>query len=159
MRRSRGHGGALRLPVPDSPEWLPDGRVVESYVLDSLRRTFELHGFAGIETRAVEPLTRPLFRKGETSKEVYLLRRLQEDPEDATAEDLEKQLGLRYDLTVPFARYVAMNRGTLTFPFKRYQMQPVWRADRPQRGRYREFTSATPTWSAPIRCSAKPRLR
>ena len=66
-----------------------------------------------------------------------------------TAEDLEigpravlpkiAEKGLRYDLTVPFARYVAMNRGTLTFPFRRYQMQPVWRADRPQRGRYREF--------------------
>jgi histidyl-tRNA synthetase len=123
------------------PEWLPDGRVVETSVLDSLRRTFELHGFAGIETRAVEPLSQ-LLRKGETSKEVYLLRRLQEDPEDAGSEDPDKQLGLHFDLTVPFARYVLEHAGQLTFPFKRYQIQKVWRGERPQDGRFREFTQA-----------------
>src|SRR3954451_20762573 len=96
---------ARPTPLSGFPEWLPEGRLVEQHVLDVLRRTFELHGFAGIETRAVEPLSQ-LLRKGETSKEVYLLRRLQEDPEDATTDDLDKQLGLHFDLTVPFARYV-----------------------------------------------------
>jgi len=121
------------------PEWLPDGRVVEQHVLDSLRRTFELHGFAGIETRAVEPLSQ-LLRKGETSKEVYLLRRLQEDAEEDT--DPDKQLGLHFDLTVPFARWVLEHAGQLAFPFKRYQIQKVWRGERPQDGRFREFTQA-----------------
>jgi len=119
------------------PEWLPQGRIVEQHVLDVLRRTFELHGFAGIETRAVEPLDQ-LLRKGETSKEVYLLRRLQADP-DAVGKD---QLGLHFDLTVPFARYVLENAGHLAFPFRRYQVQRVWRGERPQDGRFREFTQA-----------------
>lgn len=120
------------------PEWLPPGRAVEQHVLDTLRRTFELHGFAGIETRAVEPLAE-LLRKGETSKEVYVLRRLQE-AEDADRDD--RQLGLHFDLTVPLARYVLEHAGQLTFPFKRYQIQKVWRGERPQDGRFREFTQA-----------------
>ncbi len=126
-------------PLSGFPEWLPDGRVVEQHVLDTLRRTFELHGFAGIETRAVEPLEQ-LLRKGETSKEVYVLRRLQADPEADEAGD--KQLGLHFDLTVPFARYVLENAGKLAFPFKRYQIQKVWRGERPQDGRFREFVQA-----------------
>ncbi|WP_159796896.1 histidine--tRNA ligase [Puerhibacterium puerhi] len=126
-------------PLSGFPEWLPDGRVVEQHVLDTLRRTFELHGFAGIETRAVEPLEQ-LLRKGETSKEVYVLRRLQADPETDEAGD--KQLGLHFDLTVPFARYVLENAGRLAFPFKRYQVQKVWRGERPQDGRFREFVQA-----------------
>ena len=69
---------ARPTPLSGFPEWRPAGRIVETYVLDVLRRTFELHGFAGIETRAVEPLDQ-LLRKGETSKEVYVLRRLQEN--------------------------------------------------------------------------------
>ncbi|WP_278234523.1 histidine--tRNA ligase [Isoptericola sp. AK164] len=132
-------------PLSGFPEWLPDGRVVEQHVLDVLRRTFELHGFAGIETRAVEPLDQ-LLRKGETSKEVYVLRRLQEEGDDAAAGDggarSEKQLGLHFDLTVPFARYVLENAGRLAFPFKRYQIQKVWRGERPQEGRFREFVQA-----------------
>ncbi|UNX53268.1 histidine--tRNA ligase [Georgenia sp. TF02-10] len=122
------------------PEWLPGGRVVENHVLDSLRRTFELHGFASIETRAVEPLSE-LLRKGETSKEVYVLRRLQEEDEDDRT-DPDKQLGLHFDLTVPLARYVLEHAGQLSFPFKRYQIQKVWRGERPQDGRFREFTQA-----------------
>ncbi|WP_425953534.1 histidine--tRNA ligase [Xylanimonas sp. McL0601] len=125
-------------PLSGFPEWLPDGRVVEQHVLGTLRRTFELHGFAGIETRAVEPLEQ-LLRKGETSKEVYVLRRLQADPD---AVDNDKQLGLHFDLTVPFARYVLENAGKLAFPFKRYQIQKVWRGERPQDGRFREFVQA-----------------
>ena len=122
------------------PEWLPAGRVVEQQFIDILRRTFELHGFSGIQTRAVEPLTE-LTRKGETSKEVYLLSRLQADPGEGggPGADPAKQLGLHFDLTVPFARYVVDNAGILHFPFKRYQIQKVWRGERPQEGRFREF--------------------
>ena len=127
---------ARPTPLSGFPEWLPDGRLVEQHVLDVLRRTFELHGFAGIETRAVEPLDQ-LLRKGETSKEVYVLSRLQEEELDRTA-----GLGLHFDLTVPFARYVLENAGHLAFPFRRYQIQKVWRGERPQDGRFREFVQA-----------------
>lgn len=132
---------AMARPTPLSgfPEWLPEGRIVEQHVLDVLRRTFELHGFAGIETRAVEPLDQ-LLRKGETSKEVYVLRRLQEDAQ--ATPDRTGQLGLHFDLTVPFARYVLENAGHLAFPFRRYQIQKVWRGERPQDGRFREFLQA-----------------
>ena len=80
------------------PEWLPSGHIVEQHFVDILRRTFELHGFSGIQTRAVEPLSE-LTKKGETSKEVYLLSRLQADPAESEA-DPRKQLGLHFDLTV-----------------------------------------------------------
>jgi histidyl-tRNA synthetase len=139
---------ARPTPLSGFPEWLPDGRIVEQHVLDTLRRVFELHGFGGIETRAVEPLDQ-LLRKGETSKEVYVLRRLQEEQQgDVVAGSAgkaaggDKQLGLHFDLTVPFARYVLENAGHLAFPFKRYQIQKVWRGERPQDGRFREFTQA-----------------
>ncbi|MGO1594178.1 MAG: ATP phosphoribosyltransferase regulatory subunit, partial [Ancrocorticia sp.] len=122
-------------PLSGFPEWLPDGRIVEQRILDTLRQTFELHGFSGIETRAAEPLDQ-LLRKGETSKEVYLLNRLQ----GGDAHDAE--LGLHFDLTVPLARYVLENKGKLDFPFKRYQIQKVWRGERPQDGRFREFAQA-----------------
>ncbi|PFG43293.1 histidyl-tRNA synthetase [Isoptericola jiangsuensis] len=132
-------------PLSGFPEWLPDGRIVEQHVLDVLRRTFELHGFAGIETRAVEPLDQ-LLRKGETSKEVYVLRRLHDETDDAagaaSSDRGDKQLGLHFDLTVPFARYVLENAGRLAFPFKRFQIQKVWRGERPQDGRFREFAQA-----------------
>jgi len=131
---------ARPTPLSGFPEWLPDDRAVEQHLLDSLRRTFELHGFTGIETRAVEPLDQ-LLRKGETSKEVYVLRRLQADPESGE-DGGDKQLGLHFDLTVPFARYVLENAGRLAFPFKRYQIQKVWRGERPQEGRFREFVQA-----------------
>ena len=125
-------------PLSGFPEWLPAGRVVEQHFIDVLRHVFELHGFSGIQTRAVEPLTE-LTRKGETSKEVYLLSRLQGGPGEAGEADPAKQLGLHFDLTVPFARYVIDNAGILHFPFKRYQIQKVWRGERPQEGRFREF--------------------
>jgi len=82
-----------------------------------------------------------LLRKGETSKEVYVLRRLQEDPASRSGGD-DDALGLHFDLTVPFARFVVENAGKLTFPFRRYQIQKVWRGERPQEGRYREFVQA-----------------
>lgn len=121
------------------PEWLPGAQLVEQHFIDTLRHTFELHGFSGIQTRAVEPLSQ-LAKKGETSKEVYLLSRLQADPRDSdSSKDPSKQLGLHFDLTVPFTRYVVDNAGALHFPFKRYQIQKVWRGERPQEGRFREF--------------------
>ncbi len=123
-------------PLSGFPELLPAQRFVENEVLASLARVFELHGFSSIETRAIEPLDQ-LLRKGETSKEVYVLRRLQADAEDADA-----GIGLHFDLTVPFARYVLEHAGKLEFPFRRYQIQKAWRGERPQEGRFREFTQA-----------------
>jgi histidyl-tRNA synthetase len=122
-------------PISGFPEWLPRERIVEQHVVDTVRQVFELHGFGSIESRAVEPLDQ-LLRKGETDKEIYLLRRLQ--AEDASDSDL----GLHFDLTVPFARYVLENAGKLDFPLRRYQIQKAWRGERPQEGRYREFLQA-----------------
>ena len=117
------------------PEFLPEGRMVEIRAVDILRSVFELHGFANVQTRALEPLEE-LSRKGEITKEVYVVRRLH-------AEDSDKdEMGLHFDLTVPFARYVLDNAGRLNFPFRRYQIQPAWRGERPQEGRYREFWQA-----------------
>ncbi len=121
------------------PEWLPAQRIAEQHVLATLQRTFELWGFAPVETRAVEPME-VLARKGEIDKEIYLLSRLQADGEGA--EDAGRRLGLHFDLTVPFARYVLENAGRLQFPFRRYQIQKVWRGERPQEGRFREFYQA-----------------
>ncbi len=125
------------MPISGFPEWLPAQRMIEQRVLDRIRSTFELYGFAPLETRAVEPLE-TLLSKGETSKEVYLLHRLQAEAQ-GSADD---QLGLHFDLTVPFARFVVENAGKLQFPFRRYQIQKVWRGERPQEGRYREFLQA-----------------
>jgi histidyl-tRNA synthetase len=124
------------MPISGFPELLPAQRFVELAVLDRLRQTFELHGFAPLETPAVESLDE-LVRKGEIEKEVYVLRRLHADPESGDA-----GLGLHFDLTVPFARYVLERAGQLEFPFRRYQIQKVWRGEQPQEGRYREFTQA-----------------
>jgi histidyl-tRNA synthetase len=123
-------------PLSGFPEWLPSQRVVEQHVVDHLRRTFELHGFSSLETRSVEPLEQ-LARKGDIQKEVYVLRRLQ-----AGEGDSDSGLGLHFDLTVPFARYVLENAGRLDMPFRRYQIQKAWRGERPQEGRYREFLQA-----------------
>ena len=127
---------ARPTPLSGFPEWLPRERIVEQHVLDVLRRTFELHGFASLETRAVEPLEQ-LASKGEVEQEVYVLRRLH-----AGEGDGDSGLGLHFDLTVPFARYVLERSGHLEFPFRRYQVQKVWRGERPQEGRYREFLQA-----------------
>src|SRR6476661_261229 len=97
------------------PEWLPEERLVEQHVLDSLRRTFELHGFSSIETRAVETVGQ-LLRKGEIDKEVYGLSRLQDDEgEEGKGKHDPHALALHFDLTVPFARYVVENAGYLAF--------------------------------------------
>jgi histidyl-tRNA synthetase len=122
-------------PLSGFPEWLPDQRLVELDVLDRIRSLAELHGFVPLETRAFEPLEF-LVHQGETSKEIYTVGRLQDDGTD------DRDLGLHFDLTVPLARYVQEFRGKLQFPFKRWQIQKVWRGERPQEGRYREFYQA-----------------
>ncbi|MGI8434978.1 MAG: histidine--tRNA ligase [Nocardioidaceae bacterium] len=123
-------------PLSGFPELLPAQRAGERAVIDQLAEVFELHGFANIETRAVEPLDQ-LLRNGEIDKEFYVLRRLHADTDASDA-----GVGLHYDLTVPFARYVLENAGRLEFPFRRYQIQRAWRGERPQEGRFREFTQA-----------------
>ncbi|MFB9776792.1 histidine--tRNA ligase [Brevibacterium otitidis] len=118
------------------PEWLPGDRIVEERVIDLLKHTFELNGYAALHTRAVEPLS-ALAKDGEIDKEIFAVSRLHGDPAEA-----RNPMGLHFDLTVPFARYVVENAGHLSFPFKRYQIQPVWRGERPQDGRFREFIQA-----------------
>ena len=130
---------AKPTPLSGFPELLPAHRAVERAVIASLSRTFELHGFANIETRVVEPLDR-LAKGGEIDKEIYVLRRLHADADEDLSPN--KQLGMHFDLTVPFARYVLEHAGHLQFPFRRYQIQPAWRGERPQEGRYRQFTQA-----------------
>ncbi|MBO4577391.1 MAG: histidine--tRNA ligase [Paludibacteraceae bacterium] len=105
-----------------------------NYIFSTIREVFALYGFAQIETPAMELMATLMGKYGEEGDK--LLFRIQNSGEKAN-EAPEK--GLRYDLTVPFARYVVQHRDTIQFPFKRYQIQPVWRADRPQKGRYREF--------------------
>jgi histidyl-tRNA synthetase len=122
------------------PELLPADRAVEVAVVDALRHVFELHGFANVETRAVEPVE-TLLRKGEIDKEVYVVRRIHDDA-SVEVGSRSDALALHFDLTVPFARYVVENAGKLAFPFRRYQVQKVWRGERPQQGRFREFTQA-----------------
>lgn len=116
------------------PEWLPEYRAVEQRWMDHLRKVFESYGYCSIETPAVEELE-VLQAKGEVDKEIYVLSRAQADPN----EKVDARLALHFDQTVPLARYVAQHFGNLAFPFKRYQMQKVWRGERPQLGRLREF--------------------
>ena len=123
-------------PISGFQEWLPAQRIAEQYVLDTIREVFELHGFASINTRAVEPVDRLAGQGEDADKEIYGVRRLAAEAGEPT------ELGLHFDLTVPFSRYVVENAGKLTFPFRRYQIQPAWRGERPQRGRYREFIQA-----------------
>ena len=127
-------------PISGFPEYLPAQRIIEQHFLDVIRETFELHGFPSIETRAVEPVERLLGKGGDADKEIYGVTRLADTTEGRADSDAE--LGLHFDLTVPFARYVLENAGHLAFPFRRHQIQKVWRGERPQEGRYREFTQA-----------------
>ena len=122
-----------------------------NYLFDTIRAVFVKFGFQPLETPAMENLSTLTGKYGEEGdKLLFKILNNGDFLKDAAAETLVQRdsaklipdiakRGLRYDLTVPFARYVVMNRHTLTFPFKRYQIQPVWRADRPQKGRYREF--------------------
>ena len=125
-----------------------------SYIINAIKTVFELYGFEPIETPAMENLDTLMGKYGEEGDKLIfkILNNGLSDPkntdkaktafENVLQGKNDKNLterALKYDLTIPFARYVAMNHGQLTFPFKRYQVQPVWRADRPQKGRYREF--------------------
>ena len=105
-----------------------------NYIFDTIRSVFSLYGFQQIETPAMENIGTLMGKYGEEGDK--LLFRIQNSGEKAA---LAPEKGLRYDLTVPFARYVVQHREEISFPFKRFQIQPVWRADRPQKGRYREF--------------------
>ena len=123
---------------PSIPKGTRDFGQVEmarrNYIFDTIKSVFMLYGFQQIETPAMENLSTLLGKYGEEGDK--LLFRIQNSGEKA---NLAPEKGLRYDLTVPFARYVVQHREELSFPFKRFQIQPVWRADRPQKGRYREF--------------------
>ena len=125
-----------------------------NYILNTIKNVFELYGFQPLETPAMENLETLMGKYGEEGDKLIfkILNNGLNDPKniDKAKTAFEKVLegkndknlterALKYDLTIPFARYVAMNYGQLTMPFKRYQVQPVWRADRPQKGRYREF--------------------
>jgi histidyl-tRNA synthetase len=140
---------------PSLPKGTRDFSPLESarrrYIFETIRKQFELYGYQSLETPAMENLStltgkygeegdRLIFKilnSGDFLKEVREQNANLETPNAVLP--LLSEKALRYDLTVPFARYVAMNRDKLAFPFRRYQMQPVWRADRPQKGRYREF--------------------
>jgi histidyl-tRNA synthetase len=115
------------------PEWLPEVRLVEQQWFDHIRHVFESYGYCNIETPSVEELD-VLSAKGEVDKEIYVIERLHKEEGDK-----EARLGLHFDQTVPFARYTAQHFNELVFPFKRYQMQRVWRGERPKAGRFREF--------------------
>lgn len=113
------------------PEWSPEQRILEKRVIEKIEESFRLHGFINIETCSVESYE-SLVKKGD-GKEIYRLSK------EGSG---EKNLGLHFDLTLPLSRYVLERRGELTFPFRRYQIQKVWRGERPQNGRYREFYQA-----------------
>ena len=132
-------------------DFTPAEMARRNYIFDTIREVFRLYGFQQIETPAMENLSTLMGKYGEEGDKL-LFKILNSgdfllgvDPkliEDGDCLRLASQLcekGLRYDLTVPFARFVVMHRNDLQFPFKRFQIQPVWRADRPQKGRYREF--------------------
>lgn len=122
-----------------------------NYIFDTIRKTFQLYGYKPIETPAMENLSTLLGKYGDEGDRLIFkilnsgdyLSEISDKPlKELSSGELTKHISekaLRYDLTVPFARYVVMHQNEITFPFKRYQIQPVWRADKPQKGRYREF--------------------
>jgi histidyl-tRNA synthetase len=145
----------MNITKPSIPkgtrDFSPEEMNKRNYIFDTLREIFRKYGFQQIETPAMENLSTLLGKYGEEGDKL-LFRILDSGNflDGITAEELTTmdanqlaseicEKGLRYDLTVPFARYVVQYRNDITFPFKRFQIQPVWRADRPQRGRYREF--------------------
>ncbi len=124
--------------------------VKRNYIFGVIKRTFEKFGYLPLETPAMEQLSVLTGKYGDEGDQlIFKILNSGDFLSKTQPEDIEKghkhltrkvaEKALRYDLTVPFARFVVMNRNEITFPFKRYQIQPVWRADRPQRGRYREF--------------------
>ena len=132
-------------------DFSPEEMAKRNYIFDTIREVYKLYGFRQIETPAMENLSTLMGKYGEEGdKLLFKILNSGDYLKDVTTEELAEknslrmaskisEKGLRYDLTVPFARYVVMHRNDITFPFKRFQIQPVWRADRPQKGRYREF--------------------
>lgn len=132
-------------------DFTPQEMANRNYIFNTIKSVFQLYGFQQIETPAMENLSTLMGKYGEEGdKLLFKILNSGDFISGATDEDLQErnsnrltnklsEKGLRYDLTVPFARFVVQNRDKITFPFKRYQIQPVWRADRPQKGRYREF--------------------
>ena len=132
-------------------DFSPEEMAKRNYIFDTIKDVYKLYGYRQIETPAMENLTTLMGKYGEEGdKLLFKILNSGDFLSSISSKDLEEnnpaktatkisERGLRYDLTVPFARYVVMHRNEITFPFKRYQIQPVWRADRPQRGRYREF--------------------
>lgn len=128
----------------------PEVMAKRNFIFDAVKNVYKKYGFLPLETPSIENLSVLMGKYGEEGDQLlFKILNSGDFLKDVVAEDLETgykevlkkvaEKGLRYDLTVPFARYVAMNRQQLAIPFKRYQIQPVWRADRPQKGRYREF--------------------
>jgi histidyl-tRNA synthetase len=128
----------------------PKEMVKRNYVFSIIKKHFERFGFQNIETPSIENLSTLMGKYGEEGDQLLFkilnsgdfLKDVSQNDIDLGYKNLSQKIvekGLRYDLTVPFARFVSMNRSEIAFPFKRYQIQPVWRADRPQKGRYREF--------------------
>lgn len=128
----------------------PQVMAQRNYIFDTIRNVFQLYGYQPIETPSMEMLSTLLGKYGEEGDKLLFrilnsgdflsgVNNLASDTEAAALMPFVSEKGLRYDLTVPFARYVVQYRNDIVFPFKRYQIQPVWRADRPQKGRYREF--------------------
>ena len=132
-------------------DFTPEETARRNYIFDTIRSVFRLYGFQAIETPAMENLSTLMGKYGEEGDKLLFKILNSGDWKQGIAEEqfhnstisqltnLISEKGLRYDLTVPFARFVVQNRDKIQFPFRRYQIQPVWRADRPQKGRYREF--------------------
>jgi histidyl-tRNA synthetase len=132
-------------------DFSPEEMLRREFIFDAIKSVFKLYGYQPIETPAIENLSTLLGKYGEEGDRL-IFKILNSgnflsdvDSDDLIARNTAKlsglicEKGLRYDLTVPFARYVVQHRDKILFPFRRYQIQPVWRADRPQKGRYREF--------------------
>ncbi len=132
-------------------DFSPEVMVKRNYIFDTIREVFQRYAYQPLETPSMENLATLLGKYGEEGDKLlfrilnsgdYLAKANEEDLQDRNSQKLASVIsekGLRYDLTVPFARFVVQHRNDITFPFKRYQIQPVWRADKPQKGRYREF--------------------
>ena len=144
-------------------DFSPEEMARRNYIFNTIKDVFSLYGFQQIETPAMETLHTLMGKYGEEGDKLlfkvlnsgdYMSKVSDEELAGRNSLKLASKLcekGLRYDLTVPFARYVVMHRDELQLPFRRYQIQPVWRADRPQKGRY-SSTSVMLMSSAPIRC-------
>lgn len=145
----------MAVTIPSIPkgtrDFLPEEMAKRNYIFDTIREVYSLYGFMQIETPAMENLSTLMGKYGEEGDKLlfkilnsgdFLSKVPQDELSAASSGKLLRKIsekGLRYDLTVPFARFVVQYRDKLKFPFRRYQIQPVWRADRPQKGRYREF--------------------